>query len=128
MSTAAAVQAVWWIGLVVALGLTAVALKLLFQLLATLRGLVELAQRIAAAAEGIATALSGPLHLERAAEAAEGLRSGAVRLREAATGVWDAVDGERPGRRARSMGSEGGAMGAGQLGGAAGGPSARGPR
>lgn len=124
MSGEAVVQVVWWIGLVAALGLTAVALKLLSELLRTLGHLRELADRTAAAAEGIALALAGPLRLEDAAEAADGMRSGATALRRAAGRVLAAVNGERPGGRRRGVAApEGDGMGAGELGGAAGGPA-----
>lgn len=122
MSTDTAIQVVWWVGLVAALGLTAVAVKLLSELLRTLGQLRDLAERTATAADGVAAALSGPLRLDEAADAAETMRSGAVALRESAGRVWSAVDGARPGARGRVPEPEGDGIGAGELGGAAGGP------
>lgn len=118
-----AVQAVWWVGLLAALGLTAVAVKLLSELLRTLGHLRDLAEWTATAAEGLAHAMAGPLGFEDAARAAEGLRSGAVALQASAARVRSAVDGprrERP-RKETEPGAAG--TGAGEIGGAGGGPA-----
>lgn len=127
MSAELAVQVVWWVGLIAALGLTVVAVKLLALLLRTLGQIRELADRTATAAEGIADAFAGPLRLAEATEAAEGVRAGAAALRRSAARVWRAVDGER--REPERDGEEqrdGGGPGAGELGGAAGGPASGG--
>ena len=118
-----AVQVVWWVGLIAALGLTVVALKLLSGLLRTLGQLGQLADRIATAADGLAGALSGPLRLAEAAEAAEGVRGGATALQGAAARVREAVGGSRPQRDEFAPQPEGDGVGAGELGGAAGGPA-----
>ncbi|MBW3554611.1 MAG: hypothetical protein KY466_13940 [Gemmatimonadetes bacterium] len=118
-----AVQVVWWIGLVAALGLTVVALKLLSGLLRTLGQLRALADRIATAADGLAGALSGPLRLAEAAEAADGMWGGATALQEAAGRVRSAVGGKRPRREEFEPKPQGDGFGAGELGGAAGGPA-----
>lgn len=118
-----AVQVVWWIGLIAALGLTVVALKLLSGLLRTLGQLGQLADRIATAADGLADALSGPLRLAEAAEAAEGVRGGATALQDAAARVREAVGGARPQREEFEPEPGGDGFGAGELGGAAGGPA-----
>lgn len=118
-----AVQVVWWVGLIAALGLTVVALKLLSGLLRTLGQLGELADRIATASDGLAGALSGPLRLAEAAEAAEDVRSGAAALQGAAGRVREAVGGRRPEREEFEPQPEGDGFGAGELGGAAGGPA-----
>lgn len=117
------VQVVWWIGLIAAVGLTVVALKLLSELLRTLGHLRELADRTATAAGGLADALAGPLRLTEAAEAAEGVRVGASALQEAAGRVRTAVGGKRPEREDFEPEPGGDGIGAGELGGAAGGPA-----
>lgn len=126
MSTETAVQVVWWIGILLALGLTVVALKLLSELLRTLGHLRELAERTATAAEGLAEAMSGPLRFADAADAAEAVRSSVATVRASAGQVRSAVGEHGPQRREEREPEAGGGMGAGELGGAAGGPG-RGP-
>lgn len=92
------VQLVWWIGLVLALGLTAVLLKLVFLVLRTLRDIQELAGWIARAAEGLAAAMARPRNHEEAAENAERLRLEAARLVGSLAGI----------RRSAAGGGEGG--------------------
>lgn len=121
----AAVQVIWWVGLVAALGLTLVAVKLLGDLLRTVGDLRTLAERTARAADGIAEAFAGPLRLEDAAAEADGLRTGAVALRDAAARVLAAVDGPA-GEHRREARPEGDGIGAGELGGAGGGPGSGG--
>lgn len=125
MSLGTAVEVVWWIGLLGALGLTAVAVKLLSELLRTLGHLRELSEWIATAAEGLAGALSGPLRLAEAAEAADGLLQGATAVQESTERVRLAVGGEREDRIGAGTDMSGG-EGAGEIGGAAGGPGSGG--
>lgn len=93
MSEATAVQVVWWIGLVVALGLTFVVVKQLVDLLRTLGHLRALAERAAAAAEGLADAVRRPSGLDAAAEAADGVQAGAAALEAAAEAVRETMTG-----------------------------------
>lgn len=127
MSSETAIRVVWALGLVAAVGLTAVVLKLLFLLLRTLDQLRELAEWTAEAASGLAGVYRSPLRIDEATDATEGLRSAATALQTAAAGVHAAVDG--PPSRGEERGEERdeereveGTSGAGELGGAAGGP------
>lgn len=124
MSSEAAVRLVWALGLVVAVGLTAVVLKLLFVLLRTLDQMRELAEWTAEAASGLAAVYRSPLRIDEATEATEGLRSAATALHAAAAGVHAAVDGppHRGGEERDDERGVEGSSGAGELGGAAGGP------
>lgn len=122
MSVESLVEVVWWVGLLGALGLTAVAVKLLSELLRTLDHLRELTEWIATAADGLANALSEPLRLVEAAEAAEGVRLGATAVQQSAERMRVAVGGERKREEQRNAEPAGGGEGAGELGGAAGGP------
>lgn len=125
MNADTAVVVIWGVGLLAALGLTAVVLKLLFLLLRTLGDLRELAEWTAEAADGLARVFAGPTRIGEAAEAADALRAGSAALHASAARVRNAVDGpRRRGRAALDDETEiEGAAGAGELGGAAGGPS-----
>jgi hypothetical protein len=86
-----AIQVLWWIGIVAALGLTAVVLKLVFLVLRTLKDIGVLAEHTATAAEGMAATTASPGPLPDAVEAAESLRRGAERLGEVAGRIRKAV-------------------------------------
>lgn len=124
MSADTAVLVLWGIGLLAALGLTGVVLKLLFLLLRTLKDLRELAEWTAEAAHGLARVFTGAVGIEEAAQAAEGLRTGSAALQASAGRVRNAVNGpRRDGAKDRQNETQiEGAAGAGELGGAAGGP------
>jgi hypothetical protein len=115
----------WAVGLVAALGLTAVVVKLLALVLRTLSDLKELAERTAVAADGLAATMSGSLGLEVAAGAAGEVRDSAAALAAAAAATRAAVGAPPPaheeGLDGPSDGPSGG--GAGELAGTAGGPT-----
>lgn len=124
MNGETAILVLWALGLVAALGLTAVVLKLLALLLRTLGQIRELAERTAEAAEGMAGVFSAPLGIGDAAEAADRLLAGSQALHASTSRVRNAVGGPRQHTPAdRDDDSEiQGTSGAGELGGAAGGP------
>ena len=124
MSEATAVQVVWWIGLVVALGLTFVAVKQLVGLLRTLGHLRALAERAAVAAQALADAVPRPQELDAVGEAADTVHAGAGALEAAAEAVRDAVTGGPTRKRRKRRGAwghrtDGPALG--EIGGAIGG-------
>lgn len=80
----AAIQVVWWIGLLGALILTLVILKEVALVVRTLRGIHELAGRTAEAARGVARHVSVGSGLADVSEAAPALRNAAHSLAQAA--------------------------------------------
>lgn len=82
-----AILILWTIGLLAALGLTLVVLKLVALVLRTLAGIRSLAEDTAATAARMHRILDAPDRLEDAATAAAAVRRGSARLAESARSV-----------------------------------------